>query len=167
MRDYRLQWKSSVDGTIPCPPKDIGGCDNGTLELKTIMPADYVVNMLEKAQKIYEINGSDHIPETSTKCWMCNDAREEAVNEKSDASNLGIPRATDIQAQDMKHFQFHWSKGEPIIVSDVLSTSSGLSWEPMVLSRAFHDIKKSGKRSRSCEVNAIDCLNWSEVSIVV
>ena len=66
---------------------------------------------------------------------------------------------------DMKHFQFHWSKGESVIVGNVLSTSLGLSWEPIVLYRAFR-IKRSTKHSHSHQVNAINCLDWSEVSIL-
>ncbi|KAL8114731.1 hypothetical protein AgCh_021556 [Apium graveolens] len=47
---------------------------------------------------------------------------------------LYSPSAVDIQAGDLKHFQAQWSKGEPVIVSNVLDTTSGLSWEPEVMS---------------------------------
>ncbi|KAJ0512223.1 putative transcription factor C2H2 family [Helianthus annuus] len=117
LRDGQLKrmtigWKARIDGSIPCPPKEIGGCNDGTLDLKRILSVNWIVNLLEKAQR---------------------------------------------------HFQSHWSKGEPIIVNDVLSTSSGLSWEPMVLWRAFRDITKSGSHSHAYEVKAINCLDWSEV----
>ena len=137
-------WKSRIDGSIPCPPKDIGGCDNGTLELKRIMPVNWVANLLKKAQGMHIINKSSDIPQTSS------------------ASYLYSLNPND-KPQDMQNFQLHWSKGEPIIVSDVLSSSSGLSWEPMVMWRAFRDRNDS----HASELKAINCLDWSEVSIVV
>ncbi|CAI9267741.1 unnamed protein product [Lactuca saligna] len=160
-------WKFSIDGSINCPPIYIGGCNEGILELKRIMPVDWVVNMLEKAQEIYKINTSDDIDihQTSTKCGMCC-YDFEANEENSNGYYLYSLSAKDIQPQqDMQHFQLHWSKGEPIVVNDVLSTSSGLSWEPMVLWRAFRDITKNNNRSHTCEVNAIDCFDWKKVSV--
>nr|KAJ0225078.1 hypothetical protein LSAT_V11C100017530 [Lactuca sativa] len=160
-------WKFSIDGSIHCPPIYIGGCNEGILELKRIMPVDWVVNILEKAQEIYKINTSDDIDihQTSTKCGMCC-YDSEANEENSNGCYLYSLSAKDIQPQqDMQHFQLHWSKGEPIVVNDVLSTSSGLSWEPMVLWRAFRDITKNSNRSHTCEVNAIDCFDWKKVSV--
>ncbi|KAJ0519653.1 lysine-specific demethylase JMJ25 isoform X2 [Helianthus annuus] len=152
LRDGQLKrmtigWKARIDGSIPCPPKDIGGCNDGTLDLKRILSVNWIVNLLEKAQRVYEFNNSYDSPQT---CM------------ESDASYLYSLSAKDIQPQHMEHFKSHWSKGEPIIVNDVLSTSSGLSWEPMVLWRAFRDITKSGN---AYEVEAIHCLDWSEVTV--
>ncbi|KAJ0687648.1 putative transcription factor C2H2 family [Helianthus annuus] len=155
LRDGQLKrmtigWKARIDGSIPCPPKEIGGCNDGTLELKRILSVNWIVNLLEKAQRVYKFNNSYDSPQT---CM------------ESSASFLYSLSAKDIQPQHMQHFQSHWSEGEPIIVNDVLSTSSGLSWEPMVLWRAFRDITKSGSHSHAYEVKAINCLDWSEVTI--
>ncbi|XP_076911787.1 lysine-specific demethylase JMJ26-like [Bidens hawaiensis] len=143
-------WKARINGSIPCPPKDIGGCNDGTLDLKRVMCVDWVVNILKKAQRVYNVNNAYDNPQT---CMECN------------ASRLYSLSAKDILPQHMQHFQLHWSKGEPIIVNDVVSPFSGLSWEPMVLWRAFRDLKKSGKHSVDHEVKAINCLDWSEVTI--
>ncbi|GJR98319.1 furry homolog-like protein, partial [Tanacetum coccineum] len=43
-----------------------------------------------------------------------------------------IPSAVDIKSSGVKHFKSHWSKGEPVVVSNVLSIGLGLSWEHMV-----------------------------------
>ncbi|XP_076956580.1 lysine-specific demethylase JMJ26-like [Bidens hawaiensis] len=151
LKGLTCEWKARIDGSIPCPPKDIGGCNGGTtLELKRIMSVNWIVNLLEKARRVYEGDDSDDIFQT---CF------------ESSASYVCALSAKDNEAQHMQHFQFHWSKGEPIIVNDVLSTSSGLSWEPMVLWRAFRDITKSGNHSKSYEVKAINCLDWSEVAV--
>ncbi|GMH08890.1 hypothetical protein Nepgr_010730 [Nepenthes gracilis] len=58
----------------------------------------------------------------------------------------------------------HWMRGEPIIVRNVLETASGLSWEPMVMWRAFRGAKKTMKEA-TLSVKAIDCLDWCEVEI--
>ncbi|KAK9068352.1 hypothetical protein SSX86_012463 [Deinandra increscens subsp. villosa] len=155
LRDGQLKgmtygWKAHIDGSIPCPPKDIGGCNDGTLELKRIMGVDWIVNLLEKAQGIYKNNYIYDNPQTST---------------EFSANYLYSLSAKDIQPQHMQCFQFHWSRGEPIIVNDVLSTSSGLSWEPMVLWRAFRDITKTINHSQVYKVHAINFLDWSEVDV--
>nr|XP_043630324.1 lysine-specific demethylase JMJ25-like [Erigeron canadensis] len=160
LRDGHLQWRCRLDGTIPCLPKDLGGCGKGTFELKPIKHVENVKQMLKRAQEMYEDNGSGDILETSTRFCMCYDG----MQEKSNARFLYPPSAKDIQGRDVKHFQFHWSKGEPIIVSDVLLNSSGLSWEPMVFFRDFSDITKSGERC-AYKVNAVDCSNGKEVSV--
>ncbi|KAK9068351.1 hypothetical protein SSX86_012462 [Deinandra increscens subsp. villosa] len=155
LRDGQLNgmtcgWKAHIDGSIPCPPKDIGGCNDGTLELKHIMCVKWIGNLLEKAQGLHKNNYSYDSPQTSVEFT---------------ANDLYSLSAKDIQPQHMQRFQFHWSKGEPVIVNDVLSTSSGLSWEPMVLWRAFRDISKSSNHSQAYEVDAINCLDWSEVKV--
>ncbi|KAI3677352.1 hypothetical protein L1987_86978 [Smallanthus sonchifolius] len=154
LRDGQLKgmtcgWKARIDGSIPCPPKDIGGCNDGTLDLKRIMSVNWIVNVLEKSQGLYKVNNNSYDnPQTSM---------------ESSGSYLYSLSAKDIQPQHIQHFQLHWSKGEPIIVNDVLSTSSGLSWEPMVLWLAFRDI--ASNHSHAYEVNAINCFDWSEVTV--
>ena len=61
---------------------------------------------------------------------------------------LYSPSAKDIQQGDLEHFRWHWIKGEPMVVRNVLELTSGLSWEPMVMWHAFRDVsnKKFLKR---------------------
>jgi lysine-specific demethylase 3 len=51
-----------------------------------------------------------------------------------------------------------------VIVRNVLETASGLSWEPMVMWRAFRQIKNE-KHDTLLDVKAIECLDYCEVSI--
>ncbi|CAL8075974.1 unnamed protein product [Prunus armeniaca] len=51
---------------------------------------------------------------------------------------LYCPRAGDIQRENFKHFQWHWFRGEPVIVSN--ETTKGLSWEPLVMWHACRQI---------------------------
>ncbi|KAH6795022.1 hypothetical protein C2S52_005499 [Perilla frutescens var. hirtella] len=75
--------------------------------------------------------------------------------------------AVDIKQDDLKHFQWHWSKGEPVIVSNVLETALGLSWEPMVMWRAFRRIKSVDYDTLLFDMTAISCLDWCEVDVNV
>lgn len=49
-----------------------------------------------------------------------------------------------------------------MIVSNVLETASGLSWEPMVMWRACRQMKHTSHKEH-LEVKAIDCLDWCGV----
>ncbi|WOH02450.1 hypothetical protein DCAR_0521839 [Daucus carota subsp. sativus] len=87
------------------------------------------------------------MPDPTHGCSCCNlAAGDDTATEK-------IRKAIDIQAGDHKHFQAHWSKGEPVIVTGGLDRTYGLSWEPMVMSRAMHDKSRTG-------VTVLNCLNW-------
>ncbi|XVF33157.1 hypothetical protein REPUB_Repub17cG0144200 [Reevesia pubescens] len=56
-------------------------------------------------------------------------------------------------------------RGEPVIVRNVLEKTSGLSWEPMVMWRAFRETCANVKfKEETPSVKAIDCLDWCEVS---
>lgn len=60
------------------------------------------------------------------------------------------------------HFGFHWVKGEPVIVRDVLELTSGLSWEPMVMWRVLRETKYN--RGQGLSALAVDYRDWSDVS---
>jgi [histone H3]-dimethyl-L-lysine9 demethylase len=94
-----------------------------------------------------------------------NDPGKVVFREDSGENFLYCPRAIDLQnhEKDLRHFQWHWRKGEPVIVSNVLeSSTSGISWEPLVMWHAFHQISDTNHNSVS-DVKAIDCLNWCQV----
>ncbi|VVA35590.1 PREDICTED: lysine-specific demethylase JMJ25 [Prunus dulcis] len=93
-----------------------------------------------------------------------NKLRKAASREGSDDNFLYCPRAGDIQHEEFKHFQCHWIRGEPVIVSNVLETASGLSWEPTVMWRACREMKHT-RHKKHLEVKAIDCLDWCEISV--
>ncbi|PWA85572.1 zinc finger, ZZ-type, JmjC domain-containing protein [Artemisia annua] len=92
--------------------------------------------------------------------------RKAAYRESSDDNYLYCPRAIDIQSGDLKHFQWHWSKGQPVIVSNVLETTLGLSWEPMVMWRAFRQVTNVN-HDMLLDVSALNCLEWCEDNVNV
>ncbi|KAL4590417.1 hypothetical protein LXL04_003346 [Taraxacum kok-saghyz] len=169
------EWKSLEDGRIPCPPESMGGCGGSVLELMHIKPIDTVSKLLEKAKNLLKMHKLEEDMRDMPEKWCsCSDfmnksdgqLRKAASRENSDDNYLYSPRAIDVQSGDLKHFQWHWSKGEPVIVSNVLETTLGLSWEPMVMWRAFRQ-KSNTKHDKLLDVSALNCLDWCEVDVNV
>ncbi|XP_028065255.1 lysine-specific demethylase JMJ25-like isoform X1 [Camellia sinensis] len=169
------EWKTNKNGSLCCPTKKMGGCGRHLLELKCLFFEDWVSDLLKKAEDIAKMHNLFVMPRTSLQRCSCFNSLgvinlgsgkscKASCQENSNDNYLFCPSARDIQDADLKHFQQHWVKGEPVIVSDVLEHTSGLSWEPMVMWRAFRQMKHS-QHSQHLDVVAIDCLDWSEVKI--
>ncbi|KAL6970129.1 hypothetical protein U1Q18_029834 [Sarracenia purpurea var. burkii] len=171
----KCEWKAKEDGSITCPPEVMGGCGICPLELRCMLPEDWVLDLVKKAEDASKTHKIYEMPRSSLQGCSCfnslgdidmgsGQSRKAAHRENSSDNYLYCPEARDIQHLDLKHFQQHWIKGEPVIVSNVLEHTSGLSWEPMVMWRAFRQMKHT-KHSKHLDVVAIDCLDWSEVDI--
>lgn len=163
------EWKIDEHGSIFCPPESMGGCGQGVLELKQVLPDNWVLNMLAKAEQLYELYKLKDMPNMEQWCSCSNlscdniarkNIIKAASRDNSDDNYLYSLSAVDIQAGDLKHFQAHWSKGEPVIVSNVLNTTYGISWEPEVMSRAIQEMK-----SQPFDVIALNCFDWCEVKL--
>ncbi|XP_074343972.1 lysine-specific demethylase JMJ25-like isoform X2 [Apium graveolens] len=87
-----------------------------------------------------------------------------------DVTNLCLKKSNIIggrvQPGELEHFQCQWCKGELVIVRNVLATTCGLSWEPMVMWRAFRQIRHRN-HGQLLDVMAINCLEWCEVDVNV
>ncbi|KAL4590418.1 hypothetical protein LXL04_003347 [Taraxacum kok-saghyz] len=138
--------------------------------LVRIKPLDTVSKLLKKSEKFLKMHKLEKDMRDIPEKWCsCSDGGGQqlckaASRENSEDNYLYSPRAIDIQSGDLKHFQWHWSKGEPVIVSNVLETTLGLSWEPMVMRRAFRWVLNT-KQDKLLDVAAIDCLDWREVKV--
>ncbi|KAF8779316.1 hypothetical protein HU200_002749 [Digitaria exilis] len=174
--NHLLLWKAKSDGSIPCPPKEIGGCGGTLLDLKCLFPEKMLAELEDRAEKICRsetfvkamVRRSDRCPcfDHSGKIRVDSKSVREAANRKESSDNfLYCPVATGIQDDDLVHFQMHWAKGESVVVSDVLQLTSGLSWEPMVMWRALRERTKGKAEDEQFAVVAIDCLDWNEVEI--
>ncbi|TVU46224.1 hypothetical protein EJB05_05745 [Eragrostis curvula] len=168
-------WKAKRDSSIPCPPKGIGGCGHSNLDLKCLLPDNMLSKLEERAERVVR---SEIFAETMSKngdqcpCYD-NSGRLTMQNVRKAADRKGLvdnylycPVATGIKEDDLGHFQIHWAKGEPVIVPDVLQLTSGLSWEPLVMWRAFREKKTSGRiKDENLAMMAVDCLDWCEVEV--
>ncbi|XP_050279578.1 lysine-specific demethylase JMJ25-like [Quercus robur] len=184
----KSEWKANEDSTIPCPPEDMGGCGLDILELKCMFshsstekkkklmfsetPVSELVRKAEEIAKTYNLIDVAASHSQFCPCFNSvgevdlsnNKLRKAASREGSDDNYLYCLGGQDIQHEDLKHFQWHWSRSEPVIVSDVLESASGLSWEPFVMWRAVRQLKHL-KHDRLLEVKAIDCLDCRETDV--
>ncbi|GFQ01328.1 lysine-specific demethylase jmj25 [Phtheirospermum japonicum] len=171
------EWKSMENGAIPCPPNSKGGCGRAILKLKCLFMKTGISKLLVEAKKIFDKQNLECAPECFETSCSCSEllgqdnvlsqkSRKAASREDSDDNSLYCPSAVDIKHEDLKHFRWHWLKGEPVIVSNVLETTLGLSWEPMVMWRAIRQIK-SLEHGRLIDVTALNCLNWCEAAVNV
>ncbi|KAL8539766.1 hypothetical protein ACS0TY_001393 [Phlomoides rotata] len=160
------EWKALEDGAIPCPPKDIGGCNKEVLRLKCLLPDEYVSNLLLEAKEILDTHEVVCVADCSKESCSSSCSLKVASREYSNDNTLYCPSAVDIKHEDLKHFQQHWSKGEPVVVTNVLETTLGLSWEPMVMWRAFRQIK-SLEHDSLIGMSVINCLDWCETDVNV
>lgn len=177
--DRLPDWKANSDGSIPCPPKEYGGCGCHLLELKRI----YRMNMIAKLDKEAEEMASSckvaeglKISHSCTSCFKSgshvkNGYSErnlrQAAHRKDNSDNyLYCPTAQDTKEEGLEHFQKHWIRGQPVIVQNVLEGTSGLCWDPTVMLRPVRDTM-NGKFNEETKIKAIDCLNWCEIEISV
>ena len=171
----RSGWHAKSDGSIPCP-KVNDECCNSFLELRSVLGQNFISELVNKAEELAEAHKLDNAVEIPDSCCSClkfsrnadgrnNNTRKAASREDSSDNCLYCPRAVDLQHEDLKHFQWHWNNGEPVIVSNVLECSSSLSWEPLVMWRAFRRINNT-KHDQHLKVKAIDCLDWLEVCLI-
>lgn len=177
MSSYFPDWQANADGSIPCPPSDRGGCGASTLEFRRVFKANWVTKLMSNAEDITSQYKPPDV-EFSTECSFCqpngsdrnsdskSNVRHAANREGSRDNYLFCPNAVDISDDEIEHFQRHWMRGEPVIVRNVLEKTSGLSWEPMVMWRAFRETGANVKfKEETRSVKAIDCLDWCEVEI--
>lgn len=170
-------WSVADNDNIPCPLKERGGCGNSVLELRRIFKPSFVQGLIKSAERVV---GGFTLPSVDAmqKCSFCAvlghvnetdsllSGLKKAASRKDSYDNfLFILSAANSNDTTIEHFQAHWMKGEPVIVRDVLDKTNGLSWEPMVMWRAFREKGASSKSKEETQsVFAIDCLDWCQVN---
>ncbi|MCI05152.1 lysine-specific demethylase 3B, partial [Trifolium medium] len=80
--------------------------------------------------------------------------RKAASREDSSDNNIYCPEAKNVHPDDLLHFQWHWRKGEPVIVRNLLGGTSNSLWEPSGMSRAI--------RRQNKNVMVTDCISLRE-----
>jgi len=161
------KWKPMENGAISCPPKDMGGCSEGTLYLRCLFSELLIFELLLRAKEIAQKcnlhidSALDHYsskskgePSTSGP-----KVRKAAARENSSDNYLFSPAAVDIQSTNSMHFRLSFSKGEPVIVTDVHDRALRLSWEPTVIWSACRQTMKAA--------DILNCSNWCMVRLVI
>ncbi|CAD5322387.1 unnamed protein product [Arabidopsis thaliana] len=166
---YPSLWKANEAGIITCC------CGAGELVLKRLLPDGWISELVNRVEKTAEAGELLNLPETVLERCPCSNSDSHididscnllkaACREGSEDNYLYSPSVWDVQQDDLKHFQHHWVKGEPVIVRNVLEATSGLSWEPMVMHRACRQISHVQHGSLK-DVVAVDCLDFCEVKV--
>ncbi|PON68250.1 JmjC domain containing protein [Parasponia andersonii] len=146
------------------------GCGDCLIELRCILSKDFVSELVIKGEEIIEAYDLVDMCETPGQQCSCsrsrvvsdfnNDTvRKAASPEDSDHNYLYCPKAIEIQHEDLKHFRWHWMRGEPVIVSNVHETTPGLSWDPLVMWRACCQMNHT-KHGKHLEVKILKLKDW-------
>ncbi|CAM8915233.1 unnamed protein product [Rhodiola kirilowii] len=161
---YELaEWNADHVGSIPCPPKQFGGCGYNKLQLKHMLPYDSIVNLVCKVEKYVRYFEN---PKKTPSGYGSKDVKKVASRKGSSDNNLFYPSLVDtLRKEELLNFRRHWVNGEPVIVRDVLQRTKGLSWEPMVMLRALSEHEHTDISSEMSVVKALDCLAGCQVDI--
>ncbi|KAH7415686.1 hypothetical protein KP509_14G056700 [Ceratopteris richardii] len=178
-----MTWKVQNELDIPCPPIERGGCGSSLLSLRRTghidieeLVADMDIVMHKLHLNSFKVSGVGSGIGLTGQCSECaaiqiaglethKYLRLAASRSGSHDNYIYCPSVLDIPDDCLHHFQKHWLQGEPVIVKDVFNKTKGLSWEPMVMWRAFRETTKNKFADETKTVKAVDCLDWCEVEI--
>ncbi|XP_022759319.1 lysine-specific demethylase JMJ25-like isoform X2 [Durio zibethinus] len=129
--------KANENDSILCSLKDLGDCSEVILEMRCMFEESAIVKLVENIEIIARDLNLENMPEITYQQCPCYNSiaevdsnkcklRKAASREDSSDNYLYCPSARDIQNADLNHFQRHWAKGEPVIISQVLENASGV-----------------------------------------
>ncbi|KAJ4719424.1 lysine-specific demethylase JMJ25 [Melia azedarach] len=158
------RWKANSDGSIPCPPKEYGGCGYRSLNLSRIFKMNWVAKLVKNVEEMVsgcKVQDAEPILKNgSYDPTLCQYAHRE------DGDNfLYCPSSQDTRIKRIGNFRKHWSKGEPVIIKEVCDDSSMSIWDPKDIWRGIRETADEKTKDENRTVKAIDCLDWSEVDI--
>lgn len=134
-------WKANSDGSVPCPPKEHGGCGHSPLMLKRIFKMNWVAKLVKNVDEM--VSGCKMYENTLPKIdGFCQDIKNQGISE----------------------FRRNWVNGEPVIIKDICDESSMLGWDPMVMWKGIQDTNDEKMKDDNRTVKAVDCLHRSEVA---
>ncbi|KAJ4778911.1 transcription factor jumonji (jmjC) domain-containing protein [Rhynchospora pubera] len=149
--------------SLPCvgsdhqdPDSDNVLCESPVLELTSVLGESFISKLYEEATQI--INNGPKFEELEDDISKC------SCLTGSDGNIDLFCSITRHKEGNFDHFGYHWVKGEPVIVRDMLELASGLSWDPMVMWRALRETKDNGQGSELL-ARAVNCRDWSYMEI--
>lgn len=162
LSDKFSDWRANNDGSIPCPPKEYGGCGCLSLTLKRIFKMNWVAKLVKNVDEMVsgcKLNDAGSTQKTEFNFRLC----QYAHRENGDDNLLYCPSSEDIGSEGIEGFRKHWIKGKPVIVKEVFDISSMPSWDPMAVWRGIRETTEEKMKDDNKIVKAVDCLDWSEV----
>ncbi|PON81684.1 WRC domain containing protein [Trema orientale] len=157
-------WKANSDSSIPCPPKEYGGCGYSSLNLSRIFKMNWVAKLVKNVEEM--VSGCRVHGDSNMQKIVFNDRHFQCAHrEVGDDNFLYCPVSEDIKSGGVGDFRKHWVIGEPIIINQVFDCSSTSSWDPMVIWRGIQETTDGKLKDENRMVKATDCFDWSEIDI--
>lgn len=169
-KSRNILWRFHVNGQIRCPPRTLGGCGEGFLNLTSLCPFGLTKDLEESAKQIvcdYKFNKSYGLSEIESPCLLC-DKSDEMGSEKvgnvigNKNKELYFSTKQEFCEKNLDHFMKHWGTGQPLIIQDVLRSQPDLNWdcgfllceylEKSIEAREKTETGKSKRTSDWCEV---------------
>nr|GEY09299.1 hypothetical protein [Tanacetum cinerariifolium] len=151
-------WKTNEDGSIGCPPKNLGGCGDGILGLFSQLPLNWTKDLEENAKELVCSSSFTKFSDfDSSYCAICDG------NDKNDGENedLYFSIKQDPGDKNLEHFTKHWVKGQPLIIRDAIKSESELNWDPIFIIGQYLDRSTKSRKEKAGKVKT--CSDWFEV----
>ncbi|KAG8365491.1 hypothetical protein BUALT_Bualt18G0110300 [Buddleja alternifolia] len=155
-------WTANSEGSVPCPPKEYGGCGSSLLTLKRIFKMNWVAKLVKTVEEMVmgcKISNSCNPEETGV-----NNRLFQAANRETDSDAfLYYSSSEDVKNEGVKDFRMHWNRGKPIIIKEVCDASAMTIWDPMVIWRGIKETTEEKKKDPNRNVKAVNCTDGTEV----
>lgn len=130
-------------GRVSCPPMEFGGCDSSLLELRRLFPLKWMKELELSCHNVLPGHDSQDRLDDCLPCTVCTcmsrkageneELREASKRKESDDNFLLCSDGNGCHDELLIHFQRHWSKGQPVILRNVIEMASTLNWDPATL----------------------------------
>lgn len=154
-------WKADGNGSIPCPPKQYGGCSSSVLSLKRIFKMNWVAKLVKNVEEM--VSGCKVCDSGDLENMSEGKLFQAAHRENGDDNILYHPLSEDIRSEGIEDFRKQWSRGKPVIIKDIYDVSSMSNWDPIEIWRGVRETTEEKTKDDNRTVKAIDCFDGSEV----
>lgn len=161
------------DVNIPCPDHSFGGCGENHLDLRSVFPFGWMNELQTSVEEIIDSHVLPETPDYGPHCSLCRKIdhrvnrirllQETATRNDSSDNFLYYPTVQDLRIENLEHFQKHWGKGHPVILRNLIKSTSKLSWDPFIMFYNFLGLKNSNHQHDT--IKSKTCLDWCEVEI--
>uniref|UniRef100_A0A1J3JP75 Lysine-specific demethylase JMJ25 n=1 Tax=Noccaea caerulescens TaxID=107243 RepID=A0A1J3JP75_NOCCA len=159
------EWEANGDGSIPCPPKEYGGCGLRTLNLARIFKMNWVAKLVKNAEEMVDGCKISDLQNPE----LC-DARfcKFAEREESSDNFVYSPSLETVKSDGVANFEKQWREGRLVVVKNVLDDESSFSrWDPETIWSYIDEVSDEKLKEHDPFLKAINCLDGSEVDVTL
>ncbi|KAL5072847.1 hypothetical protein RYX36_011831, partial [Vicia faba] len=114
-------------------------CYHRSLDMRNFYPPTHISDLVHEAENLvkkHKHHKSMIADEPHKNLHSCLN-RKAASHEESSDNDIYCTKAKNVHPEDLQHFQWHWRKGEPVIVRNLLGGTYNSLWEPSSMSHAI------------------------------